>query len=121
MVGVGHVGTSVGKLVRGEHNNDARSGEAKKGQLSEAEGEYRPFSADGGGRTHLRHAPVQGWEASLQARTTSSALVEGSHPVPIVDPTGPSPSPVDVPLRGTRTPRPATTWPGRGSVRSLGG
>ena len=113
-MGTGYVGTSVGKLERGEHNNDARSGEAKKGQLSEAEGESRSFSTDGSGRTHLRHAPVQGWEAPLQARTTSGALVEGSHPGQIVDPTGPSPSPVDVPLRGTRTPRPATTWPGRG-------
>ena len=40
--GVGHAGTSVGKLMRGEHNNDARSGEAKKGQLSEAEAESQP-------------------------------------------------------------------------------
>ena len=64
LVGTGYVGTSVGKLMRGEHNNDARSGEAKKGQLSEAEGESRSFSTDGSGRTHLRHAPMQPWLGS---------------------------------------------------------
>ena len=41
-MGTGYVGTSVGKLKRGEHNNDARSGEAKKGQLSEAEADSQP-------------------------------------------------------------------------------
>ena len=48
-MGTGYVGTSEGKLERGEHNNDAWSGEAKKGQLSEAEGESRSFSTDGSG------------------------------------------------------------------------
>ena len=41
-MGIDRVGTSVGNLTRGGHNNDVWSGEAKKGWLSEAEGQSQP-------------------------------------------------------------------------------